>query len=117
LVVEGRIKDVINRGGEKISAAELEDLLLEHPNVDDAAMVGVEDSVLGEKTCAFVVGKTPIGLEGMRRFLADHGVAEFKLPDRIEWTEALPRTGMGKIDKVALRRRALDAVRGLSSAR
>src|SRR5579862_9557062 len=86
LVVEGRIKDLINRGGEKISAEEIEAHLIAHPAVDAAAVVAMPDEVLGEKTCAYLalrVGKA-FDLVIMREFLAARGVAQYKWPERIE---------------------------------
>jgi len=104
LVVEGRIKDVINRGGEKVSADEVEAQLLAHPRVRAVAVVPVPDGSLGEKTCAVLVPDgDPPTLRELRDFLSGRGLAEFKLPDRIELAEALPHTKVGKIDRGALR--------------
>lgn len=100
----GRIKDVVNRGGEKVPAAELEAHLRAHPDVADAAVVPVPDRALGEKTCAVVVPDGPApSLGEVRAFLRDRGLAEFKLPDRLEIRTELTRTNVGKIDKAALR--------------
>jgi 2,3-dihydroxybenzoate-AMP ligase len=103
LVVTGRIKDVINRGGEKVSADEVETHLAAHPAVRRAAIVPVPDRSLGEKSCAVIVadGTAPT-LAELKSFLADRGLAEFKLPDRMEVVDALPHTGVGKVDKRAL---------------
>ncbi|GAA2136212.1 (2,3-dihydroxybenzoyl)adenylate synthase [Kitasatospora kazusensis] len=103
LVVEGRVKDVINRGGEKVPAAEVEDHLLAHPLVAQVALVGVPDAQLGERSCAFVVPRagTP-GRAELAAFLRARGLAAHKLPDRVELVAALPRTGAGKVDKRAL---------------
>lgn len=105
LVVEGRLKDVINRGGEKVSAGEVEDLLTGHPTVREVAVVAMPDAVLGERTCAWVVprGEAP-GLEELRSFLRTAGLADYKLPDRLELTDGLPHTKVGKVDKAELRR-------------
>ncbi|MFC4014161.1 (2,3-dihydroxybenzoyl)adenylate synthase [Nonomuraea purpurea] len=104
LVVEGRIKDVVNRGGEKVPAEELEEHLLAHPAVRDAAVIAVPDPRLGEKTCAVLVtaGTRP-DLAELRAFVAGRGVAEYKQPDQVRYVDVLPRTGVGKVDKVALR--------------
>ncbi|MFV0309873.1 MAG: (2,3-dihydroxybenzoyl)adenylate synthase [Desertimonas sp.] len=104
LVVEGRHKDQINRGGEKIAAAEIEDHLRQHSAVADVAVVGIPDRALGERTCAFVVavGEPPTRRE-LRRLLSDHGLAAFKLPDRVEIVGALPLTPVGKVAKSVLR--------------
>ena len=106
LTVEGRMKDLINRGGEKISAEEIENLLLAHPAVSNAAAVAMPDPVLGEKVCAYTVlrpGAEPLTLTGLREYLAGRGIARFKWPERIETVDALPLTKVGKVDKKALR--------------
>lgn len=106
MVVEGRIKDVVNRGGEKVSAEELEQQLIMHPDVRNAAVVAMPDAALVEKTCAFVVpGSHEPNAPELRRFLLDSGLAEYKLPDHIEIVDALPFTSLGKIDKRQLRER------------
>ncbi|WP_285111555.1 (2,3-dihydroxybenzoyl)adenylate synthase EntE [Leclercia adecarboxylata] len=103
ITVQGREKDQINRGGEKIAAEEVENLLLRHEAVIHAALVSMEDSLLGEKSCAYLVVKQPLRAVEVRRFLREQGVAEFKLPDRVECLEALPLTPVGKVDKKQLR--------------
>ncbi|MDQ7775863.1 MAG: (2,3-dihydroxybenzoyl)adenylate synthase [Paracoccus aminovorans] len=106
LRVVGRIKDQINRGGEKIAAEEIENLLLRHPDITHAALVGVEDSHLGEKSCAFLVlrdGAAKLSPPALRRHLLDLGIAEYKLPDRFRQLPELPLTAVGKIDKRRLR--------------
>jgi 2,3-dihydroxybenzoate-AMP ligase len=105
LVVEGRAKDQINRGGDKISAEELENHILAHPGVHDAAVVGMPDATMGERTCAYLVprGQAPTHRE-LTAFLTERGVAAYKLPDRVEIVDAFPRTSVGKIDKKALGR-------------
>ncbi len=105
LRVVGRVKDQINRGGEKIAAEEIENLLLRHPEVLHAAVVGVADPLLGEKSCACVVLKRSVAANVLRRYLREAGIAEFKLPDRIIEMSALPLTAVGKTDKVSLRQR------------
>ncbi|WP_432279550.1 (2,3-dihydroxybenzoyl)adenylate synthase [Nocardia carnea] len=104
LVVSGRIKDVINRGGENVSCDELEEHLLAHPAVRHAAAVGLPDDALGEKVCAVLVvdGEMPT-LPEIKTFLTDRGVATYKLPDVLRRSDALPTTAVGKIDKKALR--------------
>ncbi|WP_438020926.1 (2,3-dihydroxybenzoyl)adenylate synthase [Sorangium sp. So ce315] len=105
LIVEGREKDQINRGGEKIAAEEVENHVLAHPAVRDAALVAMPDAHLGERSCAFLVarGQPPPARE-LNAFLRERGVAQYKVPDRIEWLDALPTTSVGKVDKKALRR-------------
>ncbi|GAA2514134.1 (2,3-dihydroxybenzoyl)adenylate synthase [Streptomyces levis] len=108
LVVEGRAKDQINRGGDKISAEELENHLLAHPAVHDAAVVGMPDATMGERTCAYLVPRGPAVPPTQRElaaFLTARGVAAYKLPDRVEVTDVFPRTSVGKIDKKELGRR------------
>ena len=107
VVVEGRLKDTVNRGGEKVAAEEVEAHLIAHPSVSAAALVAVPDPYLGEKTCAFVVpAGTPPSLADLKDFLAARGLADFKFPDRLELVASLPRTSLGKIDKRALRQAA-----------
>lgn len=104
LVVEGRAKDQINRGGDKIAAEEIEHHLLAHPSVLDAAVIAVPDPYLGERSCAFIVPRgTPPRTMDIMRFMRERGLATYKVPDRIEWITRLPKTGVGKIDKRALR--------------
>ena len=107
LVVEGRIKDVINRGGEKICADEIEELLQEIPQIDRAAVVAVPDPELGERVCACVVlrpgAPAPTSLGEIRSMLTARGVAGYKLPERLEVVGQLPATAVGKVDKNALR--------------
>ncbi|MEU6665604.1 AMP-binding protein [Streptomyces sp. NPDC046727] len=105
LVVEGRIKDVINRGGEKVPVEEVENHLLAHPAVHDAALIGLPDDHLGERSCACVV---PRGAPPTRTDLATHltarGLAVYKLPDEVRVLPSFPRTALGKVDKTALAR-------------
>jgi 2,3-dihydroxybenzoate-AMP ligase len=107
LSVEGRIKDTINRGAEKISAEEVENHILAHPDVENCAYVAMPDRVLGEKACAFVLpkpGKT-LTLQGLQTFLREErNITVFKLPERLEIVDAFPMTNVGKIDKKELRR-------------
>ncbi|WBL73946.1 (2,3-dihydroxybenzoyl)adenylate synthase [Serratia liquefaciens] len=103
--VEGRQKDQINRGGEKIAAEEIENLLLRHPEVINAALVSMPDELMGEKSCAYIIGTSPLKPVVLRRHLRAEGVAEFKLPDRFIQVETLPLTPVGKVDKKLLRQR------------
>nr|WP_240449005.1 AMP-binding protein [Streptomyces harenosi] len=104
-VVAGRVKDVINRGGEKVPADELEALVLEHPGVRAAAAVAMPHRVLGEAVCLYVVGgaQGAPSLPEIRRHLTDRGLARFKLPERLVDMPALPLTAVGKTDKARLR--------------
>ncbi|WP_421204642.1 (2,3-dihydroxybenzoyl)adenylate synthase [Aeromonas sp. 601027] len=103
LMVVGRNKDQINRGGEKIDALEIEELLITHPDVRQAALVAMPDPMLGERSCAFLMCREPLNLPRLRRFLREQGVADYKLPDRLVLVEQLPHTPVGKIDKQRLR--------------
>jgi salicylate---CoA ligase len=105
LVVEGRDKDMINRGGEKISAEEVENLVYQRPDVLQVAAVAMPDPVLGERVCLYVVPReaSDLTLEGVRDTMQRKGVATFKLPDRLVLVEELPVTKVGKIDKKWLR--------------
>lgn len=104
LSIEGRIKDLINRGGEKINAEEVELLLLRHPAITAAAVVAMPDPRLGERTCAYMVAdREALSLADIRAHLTELGVAKFKWPERLEWVDALPRTNVNKIDKKRLR--------------
>jgi non-ribosomal peptide synthetase component E (peptide arylation enzyme) len=105
LTVTGRKKDIIVRGGEKISAKEVEDVLLRHPAVDEAALVGAADERYGERACAFVVLRpgASLDLAEVQRHFAAAGLARQKTPEQLVITKALPRTAAGKVQKFALR--------------
>lgn len=115
LRVVGREKDQINRGGEKIAAEEIENLLVAHDDIIHAALVSMPDEMMGEKSCAFIVGTNanlrPVTL---RKYLREMGVADFKLPDRFEMVTSLPVTPVGKIDKKRLRQDIQDRLSALS---
>lgn len=101
--VTGRIKDVIHRGGETVSATDLEDHLLTHPAVYAAAAVGLPDDYLGEKICAAVVFKgAPITLVQLNEFLDERGASAHARPDVLVPMPALPATAVGKVDKKKL---------------
>lgn len=103
-IVEGRKKDLINRGGEKISAEEIENLILSHPAVLNVACVPMPDPVLGERMCAYVIPKPGrmVTLPELTEFLMSKGLAKFKLPERLELTEDLPLSKFGKVAKNVL---------------
>ena len=104
--LEDRIKDLINRGGEKINALEIEELLCDHPAIEAAALVAMPDARMGEKACAFIVaseGVTAPDMKGVQEFLDGLGVAKFKWPERVEVRDELPRTNIQKVDKKRLR--------------
>ena len=103
-IVEGRKKDLINRGGEKISAEEIENLILMHPAVQNVACVPMPDPALGEKMCACVIprpGRT-LSLKELVAFLIDQEIAKFKLPERLEILPEFPVSTFGKVSKRTL---------------
>ncbi len=106
LRIVGRLKDVIIRGGENISASEVEAALEAHPLVRQAVAVGYPDPLMGERVAAFVVADGPFDLETARRWFAERGMARFKTPERVDRLERLPLLGSGKADRSALRDRA-----------
>lgn len=104
---EGRIKDVVDRGGEKINAGEVEEALMTHPAIEGCAVVGLKDPALGERMCACLVlrdGHKAPSVAELGQFLQAYGLAKFKWPERIEVLPVLPITHVGKLDKVLLRK-------------
>ena len=103
-MVEGRKKDLINRGGEKISAEEIENLILSHPAVKNVACVPVADVQLGERMCACVLLRdgAALNLEELTRYLLSREIAKFKLPERLEIMEDFPLSTFGKVSKKIL---------------
>jgi 3-phosphoshikimate 1-carboxyvinyltransferase len=106
--ITGRVKDVINRGGEKVPVAEIEQLLHAHPAVSDVAIVAMPDERLGERACAFVVGE--LDFDTMLEYLDSHRVSKTYWPERLELVDTLPRTPSGKIQKFVLRAQARELV-------
>ena len=106
LIVQGRAGDHINRAGEKISAEEIEDHLLAHPNVFDAAVVSVPDEYLGERSCAFIIprGEKPRAA-AIKAWMRTRNIAEFKVPDQVVLVESFETTAAGKISRKELRAR------------
>jgi acyl-CoA synthetase (AMP-forming)/AMP-acid ligase II len=104
--IVGRLKDVIIRGGENISASEVEAALEAHPDVHHAVAVGYPDPLMGERVAAFVESAAPFSLEECRRWFAGRGMAKFKTPEKVERLDHLPLLGSGKPDRAALQRRA-----------
>jgi len=104
LSVQGRATDHINRAGEKISAEEIEDHLLAHPNVFDAAVVSIPDEYLGERTCAFIIpqGEKPRGAQ-IKQWIRDRGLADFKVPDQVVFVDKFAETAALKISRRELR--------------
>ncbi|HEK9099512.1 (2,3-dihydroxybenzoyl)adenylate synthase [Bacillus pfraonensis] len=114
LVVEGRDKDQINRGGEKVAAEEVENHLLAHVAVHDVAIVSMPDDYLGERTCAFVIARGQAPTVGdLKMFLRNRGIAAYKIPDRIEFIESFPQTGVGKVSKKELRKAITEKLKSI----
>jgi cyclohexanecarboxylate-CoA ligase len=114
LRITGRKKDIIIRKGENISASEIEQLLLDHPDVAEAAVIGIPDADTGERACAVVrpeTGRQPT-LPALTEFLRGRGLSTRKLPERLVLVEDFPRTASGKIQKAALRRQIVGADAG-----
>ena len=103
-IVEGRKKDLINRGGEKISCEEVENLILMHPAVQNVACVPVPDPNLGEKMCACLVLKPgkKVELPELVDFLKGKEIAKFKLPERMLVVDDFPVSTFGKVSKKTL---------------
>jgi len=105
LVVTGRAKDIIIRNGENIAPKEIEDLLVQHPDIADVTIVGLPDPRTGERACAVIVprnGATP-DVAALKTFLDCHRLARFKIPEQVEYRDALPRNAAGKVLKHVVR--------------
>jgi non-ribosomal peptide synthetase component E (peptide arylation enzyme) len=104
VTLTGRIKEMINRGGESISAVEIERLISDHPDVQLVAVVPMPDEDLGERACAYVQARPGVSLdfEGIIAFLKSRKVSVMQLPEHIEFVDAIPLTKTGKMDKRAL---------------
>ena len=112
LHVEGRIKEQINRAGEKIAAAEVESALLRLAEVQDCAVVAAPDTLLGERICAFIIAQqVPTDYQQLRQQLTRMGLSAWKIPDQIEFLDHWPLTAVGKIDKKRLTALAVDRYR------
>lgn len=112
----GRIKDVVDRGGEKINAEELENVINQHPAILASAVVGMPDKVYGERVCAFVLLKpvataASLTLPQLTQYLEQAGLAKFKWPERLEVIPEFPLTASGKLSKVLLRDRIVQMLR------
>jgi len=106
LKITGRIKDLIIRGGENISPPQVEELLCAHPNIADAAVIGMPDKELGEKVCAYIRPGPGVKLDPaeVKAFMEKNGASKLLIPERFEFVDSLPMTEAGKHDKKALRR-------------
>jgi non-ribosomal peptide synthetase component E (peptide arylation enzyme) len=112
---EGRLRDNVNRGGEKIGCEEVEGVASRHPAIADAKLVAMPDPLYGEKGCIFLIarpGMTAPDVKALGAFLGSQGLAKYKWPERVEAVDAFPLTRVGKIDKPALRKRIADMLAG-----
>lgn len=111
LFVEGRLKELINRGGEKVSCEEVESHLVAHPAVQAVCVVAAPDEVFGERVCAFVVARpgARLDLEQLREFMRGREIARFKWPERLELVDELPISPAGKVLRRALQARLAGA--------
>ena len=110
---EGRLRDTVNRGGEKIGCEEVEAIVSRHPAVSDAKLVPMPDPIYGERGCIYVIprpGAVLPTVPQLAAFLTAAGLAKFKCPERIEVVEEFPVTRIGKLDKPALRRMIADTL-------
>jgi acyl-CoA synthetase (AMP-forming)/AMP-acid ligase II len=108
VTVTGRIKDIIIRNAENISAKEVEDLLYTHPKVLDVAVVGLSDAKTGERVCAVVASSDandPLTVADMRDFLREQGLRRQAVPEQLELVDVIPRNAAGKVTKNVLRDR------------
>lgn len=113
IAIQGRRKDLIVRGGENISAKEVEDLLVTHPAVRDVAVVGLPDDLMGERACAVIVLDADAGILSLRdvqAHLGSSGIAKQKFPEALWVVDSLPRTPSGKVQKYQLRAEAAGAL-------
>jgi pyochelin biosynthesis protein PchD len=111
---EGRLRDNINRGGEKIGCEEVEAFVSTHPAVADAKLVAMPDALYGEKGCVFIIprpGKAAPSVKELADFLVGKGLAKFKCPERVETITVFPVTRVGKLDKPALKAMIADKLR------
>ncbi|WP_208027051.1 class I adenylate-forming enzyme family protein [Rhabdothermincola sediminis] len=112
LTITGRLKDIIIRKGENVSAKEVEDHLYKHPKVADVAVIGLPDPVSGERVCAVVTtaeGEEPLAFDEMVEFLKGEGLMMIKVPEQLEIVDAIPRNPAGKILKRELQERYRDS--------
>ena len=112
VIISGRLKDIIIRHGENISAKEVEDLVFNHPQVDDVAVIGLPDPVTGERACAIVSlvnEENPIDLETLYTYLEDAGLRKNAIPEQLEIVGSIPRNPSGKITKNALQEQFKDS--------
>ncbi|ORV50013.1 cyclohexanecarboxylate-CoA ligase [Mycolicibacter engbaekii] len=111
LVVTGRVKDVIIRNGENISAREVEDILIDHPQIAEVAVVGIPDARTGERACAVIVaaGEPAPAVGDLRAMLTERGIARFKAPEQVVVWDELPKNDAGKVLKQQIRAQLIPA--------
>lgn len=108
---EGRLRDNVNRGGEKIGCEEVEGFVSQHPAVADAKLVAMPDPFYGEKGCIFIIprpGHVAPDVKALLAFLTELGLAKYKCPERVEVVDVFPVTRVGKLDKIALKQQITD---------
>ncbi len=107
LRITGRIKDIIIRGGENVSPVQVENLLCEHEDVAEAAVIGIPDKDLGERVCACIrlAPGCAADEEAIKSFMEKRGASRLLIPERFVFVEAFPTTQAGKLDKKALRKK------------
>jgi non-ribosomal peptide synthetase component E (peptide arylation enzyme) len=105
ITLTGRIKDMINRGGESISAAPIEGLIIAHPDVTAVAVIAMPDPLMGERVCAYIQpkGGAELTFDEIISFLKEQKASVLQLPERVEFVDAMPLTAAEKIDKKILR--------------
>ena len=105
LVIVGRAKDMIIRGGQNIYPQEIEEILMQHPKILAAAIIGMPNPEMGERCCAYLVLRSgeEFGFEDMKEYLKEKGLANYKIPERLEVMDSLPTVGGQKVDKKELR--------------
>ncbi|WP_297835939.1 AMP-binding protein [Pseudomonas sp.] len=112
---EGRLRDNVNRGGEKIGCEEVESFVCRHPAIADAKLVAMPDPIYGEKGCIFIIPRNAAVIPDLKQlsdFLVGQGLAKYKSPERIELIDTFPITKVGKLDKPALKRILAERVIG-----
>jgi len=105
ITLTGRIKEMINRGGESISATQIEELINRHPDVAAVAVIPMPDPIMGERVCAYIEPKpgSQLTFDDIISFLKGEKASVLQLPERIEFIDAMPYTGAQKMDKRSLR--------------